>query len=574
MPDLSAADIQDLAIWRSQQFNRYRRKWDILSAIWHGKHRQMFPDEFPDSDLLFIAGFIRRSWKLFARMIGKVPTLFVDALDLGEGLEQAATVERVGYVYHRVWDMQRKMRSLGIFAAGFGAAGLVTLPDPRVKFPMLLIEDPRNVLPGPGWTAASATSSASLLGAGEDALADASGTLDDCIIRKTMTGAQIRQMFGGNPEVGKLIPDTAQAFKTPYTILMYYDDENVTSVLEGAGIRLGKVRHGASWCPCQFYANFAPDAPAGDSDFFQQIGLEVAFMRILNTKLALNDAVVWPWLALSGGWEVTPERRLLEASSTDARAELLSPPGQFQMDRDVELVRELMRIMNNETEATQGSMPGGPITGQGIDRLNEAPVVGTVQAFFEDFNFYLPRAYTTAMIQDREIFGPEKKAVSTWGKGETFLHEYTPMRDIPKRLPAISTEFGPGIGGFEGWVQMLQTLGAEAISLDSVMEKNPHIRSLATEKRRTIIQKIDTILWGSALEGQSAVHMEWLARTRTAIAGGADPAEWIQTNPPEQATATAETTPPLPPEVVAAGGGEAAPPNVVGPALEQLLGVA
>jgi len=441
-----------------------------------------------------------------------------------------------------------------------------------------------NCLPGAGWTSTGISGTGWLsydLTNFVPANAAGAGQLEDCIIRKVMTAKQIKGFDPTSAALDKILGTSQMQLHQTHTVVMYYDDTDVYTVLGGTGILLNQSEHGCPWCPWYFPTNFCFDSGAGDSDYYQQIGLEVAYSTLLSQKLALNDAVVFGWLAKKGIWEIDPETRSMQAVSPDAAVQILTPPPTFQVDRDMAMLQNDLRTMNMETEATQGQLPGGPITGQGIAQLNQAPVVETVQDYFKKNGWLLPRLYVSALIQDRAVFPNETKDISSWVRGETFFTSYTPLKDIGPKLGKITVDFGPGLGGYQGHIAQLQDLGADVMSKLTVMEKNRSIRSVRAERARMWQQKLDALVEMS-LTGQTAVPPDWISRAYLAVGEGKDFHEWALANPPQQATATPNNVGPVPPEVAAAqaaqGGGApgvppGGPPGFLGPAAPTLPGL-
>lgn len=561
---LTGPEIRDLAHYRSMQMADDHIRMETLAHIYRGRHKHLFPAEFREGEVVKIAGFIRRAWRSFARMTGKVPDIRVAPISLSSRNQDAADrVEKICFSYNRTWDMQRKMNILAHYLVGMGAVGTGIIPDPRAQSPILLVEDPRNCFPGPTYESTSVVSQTPLW---HQSWADLGGTLADMLVRKTINGRQLRARFPGSDYATKHAADPNE----PHTLYQYYDDTYWTTVAYASGEILAQAPHGLSWCPWSFPTVFTPDSPAGSSDFEQQIGLEIAFMRLLDQKLSLNDAVVYPWVVEKGYVEAFPAQRRMVLGSADSAVSYLSPPATFQVDRDAAMVRDLLRLFNNETEASQGEISGGPITGRGIIELSK-PVIEAVQSFFDDLSFYLPKLYTSALLMDREMFGNVTKTLSGRQRGETFLSSYTPSKDITD-FGTLSVEFGPGIGDFDSHLRLLQSLGAEVISNTTVMEKNPHIRSVSEEKRRVIIEKAEKLLYEQAFLGQAAVPANWLAQFIDAVSGGKDPTKWIIDNPVQQATLTPDQVTPVEPGALppgAAPGGELIQP----PPLEALLGV-
>lgn len=569
---LTPTDIDALTQWRAMQFGDLRQQWDILAAIWRGAHKDLFPDEYPAEEIPKVAGFIRRSAKMFGRLVGVVPDAYVSPLaQTAKALADQDRIEKIIAGYNDAWAMELKMGILANYEVLMGAAAVGVIPDPRTKYPQMLVEDPRNTLPGAGWTSTGISGTGWLsydLTNFVPANDAGAGQLEDCIIRKVMTARQIKGFDPTSQALDKILGTSEMQLHQTHTVVMYYDDTHVYTVLGGTGILLNQSEHGCPWCPWYFPTNFCFDSGAGDSDYYQQIGLEVAYSTLLSQKLALNDAVVFGWLAKKGIWEIDPETRSMQAVSPDAAVQILTPPPTFQVDRDMALMQNDLRTLNMETEATQGQLPGGPITGQGIQQLNQAPVVETVQDYFKKNGWLLPRLYASALIQDRAVFPNETKDISSWVRGETFFTSYTPIRDIGPKLGKITVDFGPGLGGYQGHIAQLQDLGADTMSKLTVMEKNRSIRSVRAERARMWQQKIDALAEMS-LTGQTAVPPDWLSRLYLAVGEGKDFHEWIIANPPQQATATPGNVGPVPPEVAAAqaaqgGGAPGTPPG--GPA--------
>jgi hypothetical protein len=549
-------EIGELAQWRYMQMNKYRATWDILSAIYAGRHSDLFPDEFPAGDVAKIAGFIRHAVNVKKGYVAAVPNVYVTPLkETAAGHAVQDTLEKIIAAYHSAWVMKARMNPFALFEVLFGAVALGCVPDPRSKMPQMLVEDPRNALPGAGWTGTTTTGQGFLgfnVNSWEAQTDMGAGGCEDMIIRKSMTGRQIMDTWGaGDPALALIVGKSTLALRENWNILQWYDARRWQTVLGGHNVMLGDCEHGAPWCPWWFPTNFSPDTAAGDSDFYQQIGLEVGYLRILAQKLALNDAVIWPWVWQKGIWDVNPATRFMQASSPDAAVGTLSPPPEMQVDRDLAMLMTNLRILNGETQATQGTMPGGPITGQGITALNQTPVAQDVQEYFARNGPVLGRLYGTALIQDRTCFPLERKTLGAWARGETFMVEYTPGKDIPTAIGAITPNFGPGLGGYQGHIQLLQDLGADAVSKRSVMEQNPSIRSVRSELSRLQQEKIEGMQF-AAMTGQVAVPMDWLAAAHKAVGEGTDLNEWIFANPPGQAGATPANTPPVPPGVAAA----------------------
>lgn len=583
---LDGAEILAIATDRERAFAGDHARMTNMAKIWSGKHRQLFPREFPPDDVDKNALLIRRTWQMFARACGKVPDVQVAALSLSDAdKRRAEKQENICFAYNQSWEMRRRMAEIARYFVGFGAFACGVFPDVRRVTPKLLVEDPRNVLPGASWEATTLPTTQGYATVAEwgTVVADPGAMLADCIVRKVLTTAQLLDCFGPRESIMRRAHSgkASANYTDVHVVLMWYDTEHVVSLFEDNGELIDAAPHNTGWCPWIYGTLFSPGGEPATSDLEQQVGLEIAFMRVLNQKLALNDAVAYPWLFTRGNTQADPRNRIIEGLTPDSQAQFITPPATFQVDRDLALIRDLMRSLNFETEASQGDVTGGPITARGIVELGRV-TTETIQSFFDDFGHYLPKLYTTALAVDVNMFGDVTKSVSGQGRGEPFFTDYTPAKDIGANFGRVTVEFGPGLGGYEGHLQMLQDLGADAISVETVMEHNPHIRSISKEKRRIEMGKLERFAMEQALTGQSAVPVDWIAQAVEAIGKGQRFLEFALENPPTQSTATPAGTPPIPPELAAqmqamAGG---APPEeamaeeamVFAPPLEALMG--
>lgn len=549
---LSGSEIVGEAAERTERFGPDIARWNMLLSIYHDRWRELYPGEFRAGVIEKTANFIKRSWRLFSVLVGKVPDKRVQALSLAQTQrDRSDQLEKVCFGYDDIWRMRRKMREVGFYFAGLGAFGVGVYPDPVRGFPMLAVEDPRNCLPGPASDATNVAQASANL-----AYADPGGTLRDMIVRRSLTGAQLRRMF---PEARGLVDNDAAALRARHLVLHHADEESQTTVHAPSGEILAQAPHGLDHCPWHFPTIFAPDRGAGESIFEGSIGINLAFVRMLDQKLELNDAVTQPWMFTRGAVQVFPNERRIHGITPDSAAQMLSPPAEFQMDRDMALMRDLLRLFNFETEASQGAVGGGPVTGRGLVELSR-PTTEIVQSFFDDLADVLPRLYTDALLLDRAHFGGAQKDLAGWGRGETFQTSYDPAELIgAKGFGRISVEFGPGLGGFEGHLELLQDLGAEAISVETVMEWNRNIPSVSNEQRRVFLEKAKLVIREKGFAGELGVDLGWMAKLVTAVEGGKDPYAWIAANPP---------TPPAPPEPAAAAPGAMVTP----PELGALLG--
>ena len=191
--------------------------------------------------------------------------------------------------------------------------------------------------------------------------------------------------------------------------------------------------------------------------------------------------------------------------------------------------------------------------GEIMEKELNRDVSSTVQEYWQKMkpdNEYLK---SSALILDEKLYGGLTKPMTGRIKGESFESTYTPTKVI-KGQHSVSIDFGVGVGGSEGFVELMQLSAQGLIDEQTVMEQMPWIKSVSDTRRKIMIDKLELIIFEMTGNGQPTPVTNQLIQWRTAIEGGTDPWEWLSENPlpspepevPEQVAGP--EGPPLPPQ--------------------------
>lgn len=546
-------------------------RFDTMLEAYHGNFQKMWPGEFRRGEAPKVANWVRLGWKRYASMVGKVPSSHVMPSKVSRvSQSRADTIEKVLAHYDESSVMTKVMRNYAWWLVGGGAGVIGVMPSPMVRGPKYFYKDPRAVFPAPGeGSVTSQTSHFSMLAKPDmDVL-----SMPWVIFDETMTVSTLMDTYPKRR--GRILSavDDSDPFQ-PVEVVTYMDKNfwkvvvNQKEVLE--------VEHSLGFVPVRYTTMNVPGQLGGESMFEQNIGLVLAYMRVLNQKLAYNDNVVWPWLMVRGVHNMDPATRTIEVMDRDGDAQFLSPPGEIQVERDLEVLDRLIRILNQDTESLRGEAPGSTVTGLGLGELNRT-VTAAVQDFWENMKPDLEFIRSSALILDEELYGNIKKPMVGRAKGETFEEYYTPSKAI-KGHHTVSVDFGIGVGGFEGFVELMQFAAQGFIDEQAVMEQAPWIKSVSDTKKRVFLDRIEKVIFEMTSGGAPSPIVNHMTQWHKAVQDGSDPWEWIAENPmpnPEMPQPGAEGQP-LPPgaEGQPAGGGEAAPAVANVPSPEQIMALA
>ena len=542
--------------YHSEPHNRY----STMSDAYHGNFQKLWPGEFRRGEAPKVANWIKLGWDRYSKMVGKLPTNHVKQFGLKRRKKSKADkIEKILAFYDEASGMSGLMKWLSWYLIGFGSSCIGVLPDPVLKGPRFFIKDPRAVLAAPG-SGSISTTPAQFGMMSKPTMSVVS--LSDVLFNETVTASFVKDQF-------RHIPDDVERclegdnLSTPQEMITYLDRDCWVILVNGE--RLIEVEHGLDFVPVRCPTMHVPDQLGGQSMFEQNIGLVLAYMRVLNQKLTYNHNVVWPWLVTRGLTNMDPNRRVIELMERDGMAEFLSPPAELQTERDLDVLDRLIRVMNHDTEAMQGQAPGSIVTGRSIVELNR-DVRTQVSDFWEVLKPDLEFIKSSALIIDEEMYGGVKKSIHGKVKGEPFEDSYVPKRAISGNH-AVEIDFGIGVGGFEGFAELMQFAAQGFVDEQTVMEHAPWVRSVSETRRKVLLDRIEKLLLEQVAGGAPAMLTNHLSSWHKAIEGNDDPWEWLVKNPfPEPEPEPAPGGPPAPagpPQTgpLPPGGGSPGPPT-------------
>jgi len=95
----------------------------------------------------------------------------------------------------------------------------------------------------------------------------------------------------------------------------------------------------------------------------------------------------------------------------------------------------------------------------------------------------------------------------------------------------VSIDFGIGVGGLEGFTELMQTAAQGYIDEASVMENIPYIRSVSETRRKVMLDRLEKIVFQMVAEQAPSELINHMVNWMQAIQGGKEPYKWIGDNP-------------------------------------------
>ena len=573
-PPPSAEYILDLRVKANTYWAEATTRYDTLLDTYHGNFQKLWPEEFRRGEAPKVANWIRLGWKRYAAMVGKVPSSHVRPSRISRvSQSKADKIEKVLAHYDEASGMSTIMKQYGWYLVGLGSGVIGVTPDKTLRGPRYFYKDPRTVYPAPGTGSVSSTASHySMLMKPSMTVASMPWVIFD----EVQPVATLMDTYPDLREKIEFLADDDDPF-TPVEVITLFDKDWWT-VMVNQGILL-QVEHNLGFVPVRYTSMDVPDQLGGESMFEQNIGLVLAYMRMLNQKLTYNENIVWPWLTVRGVYNMDPATRVIEIMDRDGAADFLAPPGEIQVERDLDVLDRLIRILNQDTESLRGEAPGSTVTGLGLGELNRT-VTSAVQDFWDHMKPDIEFLRSAALIMDEDLYGGVKKPMMGRVRGETFEDTYTPKKTINGHH-TVSVDFGIGVGGFEGFVELMQFAAQGYIDEQEVMENSPWIKSVSQTKKRVLLDRLEKVIFEMTAGGAPVPVTNHMLEWHAAIQGGKDPWKWISDNPlpspepelpgagppglgPGPEGAPGEPGPPAP-------GGGGAPPQVPVPTPSQIL---
>ncbi len=547
----SIDDILSLRVELLDYWREFHARADDLIQVYHGNYHNMWPEEFRRGEVPKNANWIKLSWDRFATMVGKLPSSHVPPSRIRRLTQaKADKVEKVLSWYDYSSGMKRLMKWYAWWVIGTGASAIGVMPDPILKGPRYAVRDPRTVLTEPGAGSVPTTSN-SMGFMGKPSMTTAS--LNRVIINEVVTGSYIIDQFGDDAKYAV----EGSNISTPQELITYMDKDEWQVIVNG--MRINQVNHDLGYVPWRFTTAHVPDQLGGQSMFEQNIGLVLAFMRTLNQKLTYNKNVVWPWLVLKGLNDVNHDQRIIEILERDGDAQFLNPPAELQAERDLDVLDRLIRVMNHDTEVMQGEAPGSVVTGAGAREINR-DVKNVVLDFWEVLSPDIEFVRSAALDLDEGLYGNVTKSMYGRTKGEQFEEEYKP-KDIINGHRQVVADFGIGVGGQEGFIELMQAAAQGYVDEMTVIESLEWVKSASETRRKVLMDRLEKLLFEMTAGGAPAPVINHIGAWRQAVEKGRDPYKWLEKNPmpsPEMPAPGAEGPAPAGPGAPP----EAGPPQV------------
>ena len=499
-------------------------RFDVMLTAYHGNYQALWPGEFRRGEAAKVANWIRLGWKRYAQMVGKVPSSHVRSSKLHRVSQSRADgIEKVLAHYDESSGMPQLMKQYGWYLVGLGASVMGVMPDKTLKGPRYFLKDPRAVYPAPGaGSVSTAPSNYSMLTKPNMNVASMPWVIFD----ENLTISALYDTYPDQADRIQNIVGREDPFQ-PVTVITMMDKEFWTVMVHQKIIL--QVEHGLGFVPVRYTTMAVPDQLGGESMFEQNIGLVLAYMRLLNQKLTYNENIVWPWIVTKGVHTMDPVTRHIEIMDQQGDAQFLTPPGEIQAERDLETLDRLIRIMNQDTESLRGEAPGANVTGLGLGELNRT-VTAAVQDFWDVMKPDIEFLRSAALIMDEQVYGGVTKPMSGKTSGESFEEEYTPSKLINGHH-TVQVDFGIGLGGFEGFVELMQFAAQGYIDEQEVMEQAPWIKSVSHTRRKVLLDRIEKLVFEMTAGGAPVTQINHLLEWHQAIEKGSEPYKWLAEHP-------------------------------------------
>lgn len=531
------AEILDIRQGLQTYWRQAHNRWDTLIDVYHGNYQKLWPEEFRRGEEPKVANWTKLGWDRYAKMVGKIPTNHIPPSKLKRVTQRRADkVEKILIQYDNQSGIQSLMKWYAWYLVGLGASAIGVMPDPMLKGPRIFVKDPRSVLIEPG--AGSIPISSSAYGfLSEPAMHVMS--VSRAIINETMTASAVIDMYGDEVE-RKL---DRSSVNTPQSVITYMDKE--TWIVMVNEEKILEAPNPLDLVPIRLTSMYVPEQLGGQSQFEQNIGLVLAYMRVLNQKLTYNTNVVWPWLVLKGLADINHQDRTITILDRDGGAEFLAPPGEIQAERDLEVLDKLIRVMNHDTESLQGTAPGSIVTGAGVDALNQ-DVKTMVMDYWDIMKPDIEFVKACALSIDEKMYSNVEKEITGKAKGESFQETYIPGKDIMGYRNVV-VDFGIGVGGLEGFTELMQLAAQGYVDETTVMETVPWITSVSDTRRKVLMDRLEKIIFEMVVNSAPPELLNHMSAWRVAVEEGEEPYSWIKENP--------FPPPPPPPELGIPGEG-------------------
>lgn len=449
---------------------------DSMSKLYEGEIPPQYAEFFPKKSPVHVINMIRLAWDDLASSVGRFPDFVADPLNASDTeLARVGLLERIGHSYLRTALPTGKefLFTLAWWLVGTGRAVAVVVPDKTRKTPRLEVRDPRTCYPGAKRKVGNRIVEL------EDLLFEYEIPFSEAKKRGLATDADVNPVYNGR----------AQNPNKKIKILEYINDKTWMVVSEfGHSV---KADHNMGEVPGTYMQTFSPNRD-GIGQFTDQVTLMVAMSRIISQKIAYVDKLLYPiiWVkGHEGAIKLGPQ--VLNKLGPQGEMGSISPPAQLQVDRDMATIERFSRILNRNPEVRQGEVDGkGAYVGaKTLESLNDS-VDTVVSRYWDTLAAGLQNLISVSLEMDEKYWPNEEKSVYGIIKGSRFRDKYTPSKDIKGRY-FLRIEYGFGRGGYEGFLETVQSYQAGLSTKRQAIEQIPGVADVDAVLRGLEIEQMD-----------------------------------------------------------------------------------
>jgi len=566
---------KNLAIYDELHKEAHRRRdeesiahMDELSRLYENELPGRFDKYFPSGTPKHVVGLIKLAQDDLATSIGRVPDFRgdPDTESNSEG-KRIGKLERIAHAYLRNGEPSAKefMWDLAWWLL-IGRAVAIVKPGKDVHgqpAPVFSVRDPR-------------TAHANVRRVNNrpvevyDVIFENELPLRDAVAQGLASQEDLDKYGAGGPWGGDSIK---------VKVYELIDDKQWVIASEKGFFK--RTEHGLGVVPAWVFQSFSPNRQHGLSLFEDQLSFQVAISLLMSYKLAAADRQVNPiYWAKGHVGTVTLGPNILNKLSTSGDIGKIDPPNLGQVDRDIEQLLGLSRILNRNPEVRQGEVQakGAYTSAKTLEQLDES-IDTVVGRHWDAISRGLQHLMRVAFTMDETLWPDEEKFITTNIKNTRKRDVYKPKKDINGHRH-VNVDYGFGVGGYQGFLQHLQANQAKMMSRRRVIEVMPGVSDVEKEIRDIELEGMDEagreLLMAQAASGQldliqwskmrtlmaekgmslheATIKMEEELRAQAAEATQGGGAEALTAAPgPDQSAPPEAPLPGLPPAALAAG---------------------
>lgn len=449
-----------------------QQEMEEMAEIYEGNLPARYEQFFPRSVPKHLVQVIPLAWDDLATQAGRLPDFRGEPKNKRRAeLKAVGLQEKIAYSYLRTAQPTGKvfMKSLAWWLQ-IGRAVALVVPDPDDKRPNLELRDPRTCYPGI-----------------KKSVNNTIVSLSDLIFKYEIELGEARRR-GLAPQSDRGMGGTK--IGNSVTVIEYIDDKQWLIVSQHG--QMLRHEHKLGVVPGHVFQTFSPNSKSGKSRFKDQVALMVAISRLITAKIAYADRLVNPIL-WTKGHEASLELGPYTINRLGPNGEMgqISPPTQFQVDQDIQMLNQFSRILNRNPEVRQGEInaKGAYTSAKTLEQLSEA-IDTVVGGDWDVIGPGIEHLIQMCFIMDAKLWPNIEKTIYGSMKGKRFAETYTPGVDVAERID-IRADYGFGVGGYQGFLMHLQAKDAETMSRRRAMEAMPGISDVDEELSMIEIEKMD-----------------------------------------------------------------------------------